>query len=152
MVRVAPAVGPPPTPLALVVAFLSIVPYMGVILGSIPALLITAGLQSFGRGGVLLAIVVGLQLVHIWITQPEIVQRSVYVGPLVLVAAIVIGYRVYGMGGAVFGSAIRGVRRRGPSGRERRPRPRLSHRSERRAEGRERRCREVRAATEPQRG
>ncbi|HEX4489959.1 MAG TPA: AI-2E family transporter [Acidimicrobiia bacterium] len=97
---------PAPTPLALVVAFISIVPYMGVILGSVPALLITAGLQSFGRAGVLLAIFVGLQLVHIWITQPEIVNHSLYVGPLVLVFTIVIGYRVYGMGGAVFGSAI----------------------------------------------
>jgi predicted PurR-regulated permease PerM len=97
---------PAPTPLALVVAFVSIVPYMGVILGSVPALLITAGLQSFGRAGVLLAIFVGLQLVHIWVTQPEIVHRSVYVGPLVLSFAIVIGYRVYGMGGALFGSAL----------------------------------------------
>jgi predicted PurR-regulated permease PerM len=97
---------PAPTPLALVVAFISIVPYVGVIVGAVPALLITAGLQSFGRAGVLLAIFIGLQIVHIWITQPEVVQRSLYVGPLLLVAAIVIGYRVYGMGGALFGSAI----------------------------------------------
>src|SRR4029078_5748834 len=32
---------PAPTPLALVVAFFSIVPYMGVIAGAVPALLIT---------------------------------------------------------------------------------------------------------------
>jgi predicted PurR-regulated permease PerM len=79
---------------------------MGVIAGSVPALLIAAGLESFGRAGVLLAIVIGLQLVHIWVTQPQIVARSLYVGPLVLIAAIVIGYRVYGTGGAVFGSAM----------------------------------------------
>jgi predicted PurR-regulated permease PerM len=98
---------PAPTPLALVVAFFSIVPYMGVIVGSIPALLICAGLQSFGRAGVLLAIVMVLQLVHIWVTQPQIVGRSsLYVGPLVLITSITLGYRVYGTGGAVFGSAM----------------------------------------------
>jgi predicted PurR-regulated permease PerM len=97
---------PAPTPLALAVALVSIVPYMGVIAGSLPALLIAAGLESFGRAGVLLALVVVLQLVHIWVTQPQVVARSLYVGPLVLTAAIVVGYRVYGMGGAVFGSAL----------------------------------------------
>jgi predicted PurR-regulated permease PerM len=35
-----------------------------------------------------------------------VVARSMYVGPLVLVTAIVLGYRVYGTGGAVFGSAL----------------------------------------------
>jgi predicted PurR-regulated permease PerM len=98
---------PAPTPLALVVAFFSIVPYVGVIAGSIPALLIAAGLESFGRAGVLLAIIVGLQLVHIWVTQPQVVERSsLYVGPLVLISSITLGYRVYGTGGAVFGSAL----------------------------------------------
>jgi predicted PurR-regulated permease PerM len=98
---------PAPTPLALVVAFFSIIPYMGVIAGSIPALLIAAGLESFGRAGVLLAIVVVLQLVHIWVTQPQIVERSsLYVGPFVLITSITLGYRVYGTGGAVFGSAL----------------------------------------------
>jgi len=97
---------PAPTPLALVVAFISVVPYMGVIVGAIPALLITAGLQSFGRAGVLLAVFVGLQVVHIWVTQPEVVHRSLYVGPFLLVTAILLGYRVYRMGGAVFGSAL----------------------------------------------
>lgn len=98
---------PAPTPLALVVGFFSVIPYMGVIVGSIPALLICAGLQSFGRAGVLLAIVMVLQLVHIWVTQPQIVERSsLYVGPLVLITSITLGYRVYGTGGAVFGSAM----------------------------------------------
>jgi putative heme transporter len=97
---------PAPTPLALVVAFFSIIPYMGVIVGSVPALLIAAGLQSFGRAGVLLAAMVVLQIVHIWVTQPQIVARSLYVGPLVLIASIVLGYRVYGTGGALFGTAL----------------------------------------------
>jgi predicted PurR-regulated permease PerM len=98
---------PAPTPLALLVAFISIVPYVGVIAGSVPALLITAGLESFGRAGVLLAIVIGLQVVHIWLTQPQVVERSrLYVGPLVLITSITLGYRVYGTGGAVFGSAL----------------------------------------------
>jgi predicted PurR-regulated permease PerM len=98
---------PAPTPLALVVAFFSIVPYMGVIAGAVPALLITAGLESFGRAGALLAIVIGLQLVHIWVTQPQVVARSrLYVGPLVLITSISLGYRVYGSGGALYGSAL----------------------------------------------
>jgi predicted PurR-regulated permease PerM len=78
-----------------------------VIAGSVPALLITAGLESFGRAGVLLAIIVGLQLVHIWVTQPQVVERSrLYVGPLVLITSITLGYRVYGTGGALYGSAL----------------------------------------------
>jgi predicted PurR-regulated permease PerM len=97
---------PAPTPLALVVAFFSFVPYMGVIVGAFPALLITAGLESFGRAGVLLAVFIALQIVHIWVTQPQVVARSLYVGPFVLVAAILLGYRVYRMGGAVFGGAL----------------------------------------------
>ena len=85
---------PAPTPLALLVAFISIVPYVGVIAGSVPALLITAGLESFGRAGVLLAVVIGLQVVHIWVTQPQVVERSrLYVGPLVLITSITLGYR-----------------------------------------------------------
>jgi predicted PurR-regulated permease PerM len=79
---------------------------MGIIVGAFPAVLIAAGLESFGRAGVLLALVIVLQIVHIYVTQPQVVARSLYVGPLALVTAIVLGYRVYGTGGAVFGSAL----------------------------------------------
>ncbi len=80
-------------------------PYLGIVLGSIPALLLTAGFRSFAAAGVLLAVFVAMQIGQI-VVQRRLRGRVMYVGPALITVVFLLGYDVYGIGGALFGTAI----------------------------------------------
>jgi predicted PurR-regulated permease PerM len=96
---------PAPAPLGLIVGMTSLMPYLGIVLGSIPALLLTAGFRSFAVAGVLLAVFVAMQIGQI-IVQRRLRGRVMYVGPALISVVFLLGYDVYGIGGALFGTAI----------------------------------------------
>lgn len=96
---------PAPTPLALLVGVLSMVPVVGILVGTLPAMMLLAGFTTFTRAGVLLAIAIAAQVLHVVVFR-TITRRTLYVGPAVMVIAFLIGSDVYGLGGAVFGTAI----------------------------------------------
>lgn len=97
---------PAPTPLALFVAIGTLLPYVGVVIGAIPALLLSAGFLSLPRAIVVVALVLALQLVQINVVQPRITREVMYVGPAMLGGALLIGYEIYGLAGALFGYAL----------------------------------------------
>ena len=96
---------PAPAPLGLIVGMTSLMPYLGIVLGSIPALLLTAGFRSFAVAGVLLAVFVAMQIGQI-VVQRRLRGRVMYVGPALISVVFLLGYDVYGIGGALFGTAI----------------------------------------------
>lgn len=96
---------PAPTPLAVLVGILGLVPVVGIIVGALPAVMLVAGFESFGRAGALLAIALVLQVVQLFVFR-AIARRTLYVGPAVIVIAFLLGSDVYGLGGAVFGTAV----------------------------------------------
>ncbi len=96
---------PAPTPLAVLIGVMSLVPVVGIFVGSLPAVMVTAGLESFGRAALLLAIIFVLQVVQAVLFR-SITRRTLYIGPAAVVIFFLLGYDVYGVGGAVFGTAI----------------------------------------------
>jgi len=96
---------PAPTPLAVLIGVMSLVPVVGIFVGSLPAVMVTAGLDSFGRATLLLSIILVLQVIQAVLFR-SITRRTLYIGPAAVVIFFLLGYDVYGVGGAVFGTAI----------------------------------------------
>lgn len=97
---------PAPLALGVVVAAGSVVPGVGVIVGGVPAILLEAGLGTTAGALRLGLVFVALQAAHFLALRRVVVPRSLTVGPAVIVIALVLGYDVYGVGGAYYGAAL----------------------------------------------
>lgn len=97
---------PAPIVLGVAIAALSVVPGFGILVAGGFALLLEAGLGtvtdvvSLGIGVVL------LQVADVVYTRRVVVPRSLAVGPAVVVIAVIVGFEIYGIGGALFGSVL----------------------------------------------
>ena len=92
-------------PLALLLGFLAgvfnLVPYLGVIVATVPALLLAAGMGWWQVLGVLIVVTVANQLeTHIF--SPLILGRTTELHPVTVIMAILIGARLFGLLGAIF--------------------------------------------------
>jgi putative heme transporter len=96
---------PAPAPLGLIIGITSMMPYLGVVLGAIPALLLAAGFRSFTVVGVLLVVFLAMQTVQVLLQRRQR-GRVIYVGPALIGIVFLLGYDVYGIGGALFGTAL----------------------------------------------
>jgi putative heme transporter len=96
---------PAPFILGLVVGGLSAIPYFGVILGGLAPLLAAATAPRAFSYLVIVALLVGLQLVEILAVRPQREHRTLRVGPALMLIGILIGFELYGIGGAVYGTA-----------------------------------------------
>jgi predicted PurR-regulated permease PerM len=97
---------PAPIGLGLCVGLLSLVPYLGVLLGSIPLLLLAAASEAGWRTALLVALVVALQVASIALARYAIHLRTVRVGPAVIVVTALVGFEVYGFGGVAVALAL----------------------------------------------
>ena len=97
---------PAPLALGVTVAAASFVPGMGVFAGAVPALLLEAGLGTSGGTIVLALVVTALQIAHQQVLRRFITRRTLVVGPAVIVISFVLGYEVYGVGGAAYTAAL----------------------------------------------
>lgn len=97
---------PAPAALGFAAGLLTLLPHVGIVLGSLPLLLLTIGLQSGSTAVILLSVVVALQAGDSLIVRRWIAQRTVDVGLLVPWVVVLLGYAVYGIGGAAFGLAL----------------------------------------------
>jgi predicted PurR-regulated permease PerM len=82
----------------------SFVPYVGVVFGAGPALLL-AGVDGASAAITMAAVVLALQLGHMFAGR-SLCKRTVYVGPAAVLIAVVLGYTAYGIGGALFGLVL----------------------------------------------
>jgi predicted PurR-regulated permease PerM len=79
---------------------------VGVVVGAFPAVLLEIGLGSTS-GAVRLAIgVLLLQAAHAFLLRRVVSANSLVVGPAVIVITLVLGFEVYGVGGAYYGVAL----------------------------------------------
>lgn len=97
---------PAPTPLALFVALGTALPYVGIVIASVPALLLAAGFLSLPRALVVVAVVLALELVQINVVQPRVTREVMYGGPALVAVVFLVGYEIYGLGGGLFGYAL----------------------------------------------
>ena len=86
--------------LALIVGFFSFIPYMGAILGAMPAVFI-----AFTRSPLLAILAIVLfYIVHFIegnFLQPKIMQKAVGLNPIVSILAILAGFKLAGFIGAI---------------------------------------------------
>lgn len=97
---------PVPVLAALLVGTVSLLPYIGIVIGSLPVALLAAGIHEPLTGLGVFCGAVALQLVEIVLIRPRIDERTLHVGPAVPVIVAALGYEVYGIGGALYGTAI----------------------------------------------
>jgi len=97
---------PVATVVAVAVAAFAIVPGFGIMVGALPALLLKGGLDPGGGAVVLGAAFLALQVVDQLILRKLVAPRSLVVGPAAIVIALVLGFEIYGVGGAFYGGAL----------------------------------------------
>lgn len=99
---------PAPRLLALWAGAWDIVPYVGVVLGVLPLLLLSIGDSgdAFAEAGAILLIFAYYELGESLFVQPRIDRWSMHVGPSATVIPAMIGLEVYGIGGLFVAVAL----------------------------------------------
>lgn len=87
--------------LGLIVGVLALVPDVGIIIGSFPIVLLAGGLRTFTHAVVLFVAFIFLQIAEVVFDRRYIAPRSMHVGPVIPTLVGMIGFNLYGLGGAI---------------------------------------------------
>jgi putative heme transporter len=93
---------PSPAALGFAAGLLAMLPHVGIVLGNLPLILLLLALRSDLAAIVAAVVVVACQLVDSYMVRRRISLYSVHVGLLVPWVVVLVGYAVYGVGGAAF--------------------------------------------------
>jgi putative heme transporter len=93
---------PSPAALGLAAGVLAMLPHVGIVLGNLPLILLLLALRSDITAIVAAVVVIACQLVDSYVVRRRISLHSVHVGLLVPWVVVLVGYAVYGVGGAAF--------------------------------------------------
>jgi predicted PurR-regulated permease PerM len=97
---------PAPVVLSLLAGTMAMVPYIGVLIGAVPLVLLAAGIESPAAGVIVLAVAALLQAIEAFAVRPRVDRRSVHVGPAIPVIVAAVGFEIYGVGAAFYGVVI----------------------------------------------
>lgn len=92
--------------LGVLAGALTILPLIGVIVGGVPALLLAFGLEGWGSAMWVAAVLIVLQVIEGAVVRPYVDARTVRLGPTVPIIVGLLGFELYGLGGAVYGIAV----------------------------------------------
>jgi predicted PurR-regulated permease PerM len=92
--------------LGFAVGVMTVLPLMGVLVGGIPALLLAFSLPGWGAAAWILLVLIALQVVEAAVVRPVVDARTVRVGPTIPIVVGLLGFDLYGIGGAVYGIAL----------------------------------------------
>jgi predicted PurR-regulated permease PerM len=96
---------PAPVTVGVLGALLGLIPYLGIALASFPVVLLAAGFRSVTSAVVVLVIALALQTVEgVWL-RPRVDRPTMRIGPAVPWLVGLLGFAVYGIGGALYGAA-----------------------------------------------
>jgi putative permease len=96
---------PAPIMIGVVGAVLGLIPFVGIALTSLPVALIAAGFASVGAAVAVLVGGLALQMVEAMWLRPRVDRATMRIGPAIPWLVGLIGYAVYGVGGALYGAA-----------------------------------------------
>ncbi len=96
---------PAPFILGLLAGAIGAIPTLGIVVGGLPALLLAAGLGSWRQAAVVAVVLVGLQVLEIQVVRKRVDRATVHIGPALPAIVALIGYELYGFGGAAYGAA-----------------------------------------------
>ena len=95
---------PAPAALGLLVGVGSVLPFVGVLIGGLPMVLLTVGVDPSSYKVVVVAIVlIAYQVFEGMVLQTAVHRWSVRFGPALTVAVTMVSFELYGVGGAVVG-------------------------------------------------
>lgn len=97
---------PAPAALGFAIGVMALLPHVGLVVGSIPLLLLTVGNRSGAMGIALTLAVLLVQVTDSVLVRPWIARRSVHVGLLVPWVVALLGYAIYGIGAAAYGTVV----------------------------------------------
>lgn len=97
---------PVPAALGLTAGLMALLPHVGLVLGTLPLMLLILALRSDVAAAVTVALVLAVQLFDSYWLRRRIARHSVHVGLLVPWIVVLVGYAVYGVGGAAYGLAL----------------------------------------------
>lgn len=92
--------------LGLIAGVLSLMPYIGIVFGGLPVVLMTAAVEPLRVTIAVVAAVLALQAAALVSSRRLIHPRSVRVGPAPILILALIGLDAYGLGGAMFGGLV----------------------------------------------
>ncbi|MGY6501492.1 MAG: AI-2E family transporter [Acidimicrobiales bacterium] len=90
-----------PLVLGVVIGVGSVIPYVGVIAGGVPLLVVTAAFEPGSTTVAVAVALVVLQALATFVLRMAVEPRSFHAGPAVIVVSAMIGSDVYGIGGAL---------------------------------------------------
>ena len=96
---------PAPSAIGFVAGVFSLLPHVGIVVGAVPLLLLAVGFRSGTAAIVLTGAVLALQIADSVFLRPYIARHTVAVGLLVPWVVALLGYSIYGIGGAAYGVA-----------------------------------------------
>lgn len=97
---------PSPAALGLAAGIMALLPHVGLVLGTLPLILLVLALRSDLAALVTLAVVLVCQFLDSFWLRRRIARRSVHTGLLVPWVVALVGYAVYGVGGTAYGLAF----------------------------------------------
>jgi len=92
--------------LALFGAVAALLPYLGIVVGWLPVLILGIGVASGLEVAMVAVVAVVLQVVEVLWWRPRVDHRTLHVGPAVPVVVAILGYGIYGLGGALYGCVL----------------------------------------------
>lgn len=92
--------------LGFAVAAFTAIPIIGVVVGGIPAALLAFGLEGWMSGVIVVVALVVLQAIEAAVVRPYVDPRTVRVGPTIPIVVALLGFELYGAGGAVYSIAL----------------------------------------------
>jgi len=97
------AVGlPAPFVVGLLVGALGAIPFVGVVVGGIPALLLAVADGDLAAILAVIALLAVAQGVEAFVIRPHVDARTVRIGPAIALIVGLIGFQLYGIGGATY--------------------------------------------------
>lgn len=95
-------------PLAIIAAFLEVIPVIGPIIAAIPAILIALTISPV-LAGIVAGMYLAIQQFEGHVVVPQVMKKAVGLNPLLVILAISIGGRLLGIGGAFLAVPIAAV-------------------------------------------
>lgn len=95
-------------PLAIIAAFLEVIPVIGPIISAIPAVLIGLTISPI-FAGIIALLYFGIQQIEGHLIVPQVMKKAVGLNPILVILAISIGGRLLGIGGALLAVPIAAV-------------------------------------------
>lgn len=95
-------------PLAIIAAFLEVIPVIGPIIAAIPAVLIALTISPV-LAGIVAGLYLAIQQFENHVVVPQVMKKAVGLNPLLVILAISIGGRLLGIGGALLAVPIAAV-------------------------------------------